>query len=448
MNYLTFTLFCLLLCFHGPTYAQDQKVIDEVVAIVEDEIILRSDVNVMLASFLQQQEMPYSDKLWFDALNELVNQKVLLIHARRDTTLEISEEQINQALDERVQALAAQVGGEQKLEELYGKSILQIKAEYRDEIKDQLLAQAFRQRWMQKIKITPSEVRAWFNQFPADSLPMIPETVRLAHIVRFPELDPAAREEAYSIMQVLLDSLNAGVPFEELARRYSDDPGSAANGGRYEGFNLRDLVPEFGAVASTLQPGQISGIFETPFGLHIMRLNKRQGDIVDFNHILIRIDDTRTNPEKAIAYLNTLRDSVVVHGVPFEALARRHSEDEFTKARGGYVVDPRTGERDLPVEALSPSWRSSVDTLEINEISYPGEAELLDGRRAWHIVWLQKRTPAHRLNLRDDYPRIEQLALQEKRVRKYKEWLEQLKKEVYVEIRVKIPENLAQSSRL
>ncbi len=425
-----------------PARAQQPEVVDEIVAVVDDEIILRSDVNVLLVSFLQQQQIPYSDELWFEALNDLINQKVLLIHARKDTTLTVSEEQLKQALDERVRILAARVGGEERLQELYGKTILQLKDEYRDEVRDQLLAQSFQQRKLQQIKITPTEVRQWFEKIPADSLPEIPETVRLAHIARFPKLDPAAREEAMHIMRAIEDSLRAGVPFEELARRYSDDPGSAANGGRYQGFNIKDLVPEFGAVASTLQPGQISSIFETPFGLHIMRLNSRQGDIIDFNHILIRIDDTRTDPTEAIAFLNTLRDSVLIHHVPFEALARRHSEDEYTKARGGYLVDPRTGERDLPVAALSPAWQRTIDTLQVGEISKPAEAELLDGRNAWHIVWLQQRTPAHRMNLEQDYARIEQLALQEKRQRVMAAWLEKLKESVYIEIRVPTPHTL------
>lgn len=150
---------------------------------------------------------------------------------------------------------------------------------------------------------------------------------------------------------------------------------------------------------------------------------------------MIRIDETRTVPQETISFLSALRDSVVNHDVPFEVLARRHSEDEQTAQRGGYVSDPNTGNRDLPIDQLGSSWQSTLDTMKVGQISQPAEVELRNGRQAWHIVWLQKRTPPHQANLNDDYGRIRRLALQQKQQREMQKWLRQLREEFYIAIK-------------
>lgn len=420
-----------------PSRAQDARVLDEIVAVVGDQIILRSDVDGFVSGLLRQQQgMAFSKDLWNDALNQMINEKVLTIHAKRDTTIQVTEAQVEQSLDQRIEQMIAQLGSQQRLEELYGKSIIEIKADLREEFRDQMLAEQLRSRKLREVKITPSEVKEWFSRFPTDSLPMFPEVVRLAHIVRFPEVTDEAREEAREIISAIRDSIVVGgASFEEMARLFSDDPGSAAQGGHYENMRLKEVVPEFAAVAARSPIGQISQIFETQFGLHILRVNQRLGDVIDYNHILIAFDESKSDPAEAIAYLTAVRDSILTQNIPFGLMARRHSQEESSALRGGRVLDPQSGERDLVLAALGPDWRATVSKLKVGEISEPAPVELLNGRKAYHIVKLEKHTPPHRVNIETDYELIQQYALREKQNRVLGEWYERLRQEVYVDIR-------------
>lgn len=417
--------------------AESDSTIDEIVAVVEDDIILRSDVDGLVANVAQQQQQQPTDELWMQALNELINQEIMAAEAEKDTTLEVGDEQVDQAMDQRLNQMMQQVGGEEQLEQLYGQSLIQIREELREDFRKQMLAQQFQQTQMNDVNITPSEVREWFAQFPADSLPELPDIVRIAHIVRYPSVPESAEEEAREIISAIRDSVEAGADIEDMARRYSDDTGSAQQGGRFTDTELGDLVPEFGAVAARLDEGDLSEPFRTPFGYHIMRLNSRSGDNIDFNHVLIRVDESSADAEPAIEYLSAVRDSIVNHGADFSTMARRHSEEEQSAQNGGRVLDPRSGERDLMLDALSSSWQETIRSLEPGEISEPREVELLDGERAVHIIELQEHTPAHIVDFEDDYERIHDFALQEKRARKMQDWIADLREDVYIDYRGK-----------
>ena len=414
--------------------AQPTGQVDGIVAVVGSNVILRSDVEAL--AFQVARGGPVTDEARRLALDDLITQQVLVEHANRDTTITITPDEVNDALDQRTQALVQQVGSEEEVMELYGKSLAQIREDYRSQVRDQLLAQTLQRRKYFEVRITPQETRRWFEQIPTDSIPEVPELVRVAHIVRFPKVDQMARSEARARIDALRDSVaTEAATIETLARRYSADPGSAQRGGRYERVNIRDLVAEFGAIAARLQPGELSQVFETQFGFHVMRLNERLGDIVDFNHVLIRVDQSRTDPTEALATLEMVRDSVVIGGASFALLAKEFSEDATSAARGGNVTVPQTGARDLRYEALNPTWHAAIDTLDVGEISQPAQVELLDGRQAYHIVLLQKRTPPHPMSLADDYALIEGFALQEKRQRVMEDWVRELRESVYVAIK-------------
>ncbi len=423
--------------FSPGAHAQQAQVVDRIAAVVGDDIILKSEVDQMVRRRAQQQNTSYSDDLWMESLQSLVDQKLLSEKARRDTTLEISDQQVSNQLDRQIQRLQERAGGREQLEQIYGKSILEIKETFRPDLRDQLLAQRLRQRRMQNINITPSEVRQWFERIPADSLPDIPPTVRLSHIVRFPKPTREARQDARNTITSLRDSIvNEGASFEAIAREFSDHP-TAPSGGRLSGVTLNDLVPEFAAVASRIPVGTVSQVFynESQNGFHILRVNSRSGDTVNLNHILIRVGGT--DAEAAKARLRAVRDTLLNDDtVTFERMARRHSEEDRSAQNGGRVTDPQSGTRDLVLDRLNPSWRQTIEQLEVGEISEPTSVQLLNGEDAFHIVRLDRRTPAHRANLDMDYERIRQLALQEKQNRKMQEWIDQLRDEVYVDIRI------------
>lgn len=420
--------------------ATTDTVIDQVAAVVGDEIILQSEVETLAQSLRQQQpDLPYDNELLREALNQLIDQAVLATRAQEDTTLTISDQQVETQLDQQIEQWTRQAGSEERLEEMFGSSIIELREEFREDIREQLLAQQLRATHMREIDITPSEVRQWFHQIPQDSLPELPTTVRLAHIVRYPKPSEAARRDAREIVTSIRDSLVEGnASFENMARRFSDDQGTARNGGRLSGINLDDLVPEFAAVAARTPVGEISQVFynEAREGFHILRVNERTGGTIDFNHILIQVDVASANPQETIDYLSAVRDTLMDTEVPFALMARRHSEEEASALNAGRVVDPRSGTRDLVLDALGPSWRSTLDTLEVGEISQPAEVRLLNGERAYHILELQDHTPAHRISLDTDYDRIKEFALQEKQSREMRKWLDGLREETYIDVRM------------
>jgi len=441
-------LFCLVLALGvlasavgiPSSHAQGQaRTLNRIAAVVGDDIILTSEVDQLVRQQTQQQQVSYSDELWMQGLEQLVDQKILAEQARRDTTITVSDEQVSRGLDRRIEQMASRAGGTEQLEKIYGQSMLEIKEQFRPDFRSQMLAQQLRQRRMKKIDITPSEVRQWFERIPTDSLPNLPETVRLSHIVRFPEASQEARSEAETLLTSIRDSILSGdASFEEMARQFSDDSGTAQSGGELGSVTLDQLVPEFAAVATRTPEGEISQVFynENQQGFHIVRVNSRSGSTVNLNHILIEVESDQSGAERAQSYLSSVRDSILNHDQAFEVMARRHSQEERSAENGGRVTDPESGARDLVLDNLNPTWRRTIRDLEIGDISRPSEVQLLNGEQAYHVVRLGDRTPAHRANLDQDYDRIRRLALQDKRNREMQKWIDRLRDEVYVDVRV------------
>lgn len=437
LKQLTFScLVALLALLPSQSLAQEQKVVDEIVALVDKDIVLRSDVNGLIFNLLQQRNLQYQEGMFDEALDNLISQKVLATQAKRDTNFTIAPEEADLLLQQRIDQLSSQMGGQAQLEKAYGKSVLEIRRDLRDDFLDQVYAERFQQAKIGKIRISPTEVQEWFARIPADSLPLVPEAVRISHIVKFPKPTQEARDDARFILSTIRDSIvTKGGSFEDLARAFSNDPGSASNGGRYAGTRISIFVPEFAAVASRIPINEVSDIFETQYGLHILKVTDRKGDIVDLNQILIEFDRDKFDPSEAIEELSVLRDSVLTKGAKFSLLARQHSAEETTAADGGRVSDPRTGDRLLMTEGLGPLWRSTILPLEPGDISEPTEVKLLDNRPAYHIVLLHERIPAHTVSLATDYALISNYALQEKQQIEFEKWLNELRKDVYIQIR-------------
>jgi Parvulin-like peptidyl-prolyl isomerase len=419
-------------------HAQTQT-LDRIAAVVGDEIILTSEVDQMVKRQTQRGRQSYSDELWMQGLQDLVDQKILAEKARRDTTITISNQQVSNQLDRRIGQMVERAGGEEKLERVYGKSVLEIKENFRSDFRTQLLAQRLRQRRMQRVDVTPSEVRQWFDEIPQDSLPELPNTVRLSQIVRYPKATQKAKQQAEELISTVRDSIvNGGASFADMARQFSDDDGTASSGGQLGEVTLDQLVAEFSAVASRTPEESVSQTFynDSQKSYHILRVNSKSAGTVNLDHIMIKVGPGGTNENRVKDFLSTVRDSILNHDVSFQLMARRHSEESRSSENGGRVTDPETGTRDLVLDALNPSWRRTIRNLEEGEVSKPTKVKLLDGEEAFHIVRLDRRTPAHRVNLETDYDRIRQLAFQDKRNQKMREWIDRLRDEVYVDVRV------------
>ncbi|WP_420454914.1 peptidylprolyl isomerase [Rubrivirga sp.] len=415
--------------------------LDGIAAVVGEQVVLYSEVDALVTQSTPQGQAPPPD-LWSRALDRLVDQRVVIARARQDTTLTITDDIVSQRVDAQVAQLSAQVGGDAALEQAYGRSVEEVKVSIRDDVRDELLLQQYQGRRLREVTITPDEVREWFERIPVADRPVVPELVRVAHIVRVPTSDESGRTAVRAVAEALRDSVVAGqATIEELADRHSDDPGNTnrdgtQNGGLYTTLRLTDLEPRFQAAAAASEIGAISPVFETPFGYHVLRVNERDGNRISFNHILLQVEVGEAEAAAAREFLSVLRDSVQA-GTPFEALARRHSQDPASAPRGGYVSVPQTRQRDLSIEGLGPEWRATLDSLDVGDVSEPAPVTLADaqGTKAYHIVLLQKRTPAHPLSIADDYSLLSQYALQEKQTEVIADWIDDLRRTVYVDIR-------------
>ncbi len=446
-------LFFVVLISTTSLLAQNLQPADKIVAVVNDQIILKSDIDQIVTEYIrqsrfnqQQQPVTFTKELWYDFLESEIDNKLLLEKAQIDSIV-VTNEQVNQQMDARVSQLIQQAGGEQQLEQAFGKSIIQLKADFRESFREQMTVERVRQTKFSEIAITRPEVREFFESIPVDSLPTIPEQVALSHIVKLPKPKTDAKEAAYKFAESLRDSIiNEGVPIEELARRHGMD-GSAQRGGKLPMMGLNELVAEYSAAAAALQPGQISEVVETEFGFHVIRLDKRVGDKIETSHILIRIDAEQLDDESAISELNAIRDSLINNSdLEFSTMAIRNSEDPSTANSGGKIVDPQTGERLIPLTRLEPSlYRVVLLMDEIGQISEPKSfnPNNANSGKAYRIIKLDKQIPEHVANLKDDYQRIKQTALQQKQVREFQKWLNELREEIYIEYRIPLIETEA-----
>ncbi|MDX1638357.1 MAG: peptidylprolyl isomerase [Balneolaceae bacterium] len=455
-----FSIFLLLFAADFTADAQSQnnssqQTLDRIIAVVNDHVILKSEVDQQVADYLlqlrrqsQDREVEFSKELWFSVLENMVERYVLLDKAREDSVT-VTDEQVDQRINQRIDQVVNQLGSEQAVEQQMGKSIVQLRADLRQSYREEMIVQQYRQQKMQEVRITRPEVKQYFEQIPQDSLPTIPEQVAVSQIVKIPPPLEDAKEAAYQLAQQLRDSVvNHGKSIEELARRHSDGP-SASGGGKLPMMPLDDLVAEYSAAAAALQPGEISEVVETSFGFHVIRLNKRVGDQIDTNHILISVDNESYDEQVAIDSLNAIRDSVMNNpDITFAEMAREHSDDPQTAPQGGRLMDPQTGERLIPLSQLDPAMYRIVLLLdEEGQISEPkpfNTGSGNSGRTAYRIVRLDRRIPEHVASLEQDYQRIKNIALQEKQFREMRKWIEQLRDEVYIEYKIPIPKQFAQ----
>lgn len=428
----------------GFAYSQQYTTADQIVAIVNDNAILKSEIDQGVADYMRQaqvnnQSISFSKELWYEFLEGEINNKLLLEKAKVDS-ITISDDKVNRQLNSRLQQLVQRAGSEQALEQAFGKSIIQIKNDFRDDFRNQMIAETVQQQKIAGIKVTRPEVKEFFELIPQDSLPTIPEQVALSHIVVLPPPKADAEQNAIEYAESLRDSIvNHGVSIEDIARRHSTD-GTASNGGLLPMMPLNDLVSEFSAAAAALQPGDISEVVKSPFGYHIIRLNKRVGDQIETNHVLIKVKGEQLDDQFAIDKLTAIRDSLIQDPeYKFSDFAKRNSEDPSTSKSGGKLVDPQTGERLIALTRLDASlYRTVLLMDEVGQISEPKSFTLSDGSedKGYRIIRLDKIIPEHRADFDIDYERLKSITLQQKQGRVYDEWLKELRDEFYVEYRI------------
>ncbi len=405
-----------------------QEVLDKIVAVVGDEIILQSEFNfrVELAAAAQRAN-PKDKKFRRRVLESMVEEKLLYAQAELDS-ITVSDDQIEQQLNYQINYYINQYGSRQKVEQVYGMSIERIKRELRDDTRKNLMAQMVQNKKFGNIDISRREVKEFFDRYK-DSLGVVPEKFEIAHIFINPQKGARVRKKAYEKAKMILDSLKKGADFAELAKKYSDDPGSASKGGDLGYVKRGVFYPQFESAAFKLKKGQLSGIVESPVGFHIIQLLDRRGDEIHTRHILIKIRSDEKADLQAIDFLSNLRDSIKRGVHTFEYYAKKYSDDKQTAPFGGKLGTFDAGQ-------LEKSLLNQLYKLKPGEMTYPTRLDINSTTYGYHIVKLLKHTPEHRPSLSEDYDEIKKIAEIDKKQRLYHQWIKELKKKIYWEIRI------------
>lgn len=428
-------LLALFFCFStGRATAQDDDsfVVDEIIAKVDNYIVLKSEVDRMYQDYLTNGNAP-SQQARCEILALITRNKLMLAKAEIDSVLVLDAE-VDLNTQRRMDIILAQSGrSPEELEEIYGKTLEQIRSELRDQIREQMIVQKMEEEITADLSVTPAEVKRFFNRFHRDSLPYFSASVEVAQIVKEAETSEeqkaATRNQLLGIRTRILD----GEDFATLARKHSDDPSVLGNNGEMGWVGRGRMVPEYEAMAFRLKPGEVSMPFESPFGMHIMQLIERRGNEYNSRHILISPKPSAEDLEEASRFLDSLRTLIVKDSLSFEKAAKEHSDDVATKGNGGYFSDPDGGVR-LTVDELDPGVFFRIDSMKVGDISKPIVYRTEEGKDAVRILYYKSRIPPHQASLKEDYHKIQIAALNEKKNRILEEWFQEARKDVFINI--------------
>jgi peptidyl-prolyl cis-trans isomerase SurA len=421
----------LIFLIPGILIAQPQS-IDKIVAIVGDKAILLSEIESQ-AMQMEQQETSKDSNLRCNILEDIIIQKLLLNQAEKDSVV-VSDAQVDGELSKKIRYFVGQIGSVEKLEAYLGKSIVQIKDDFRDRIRDQLVVQQMQGKIAGDVKVSPAEVRAYFESIPNDSIPFIESEIQVAQILKKPPVNQAERERVRKELQDIRQKIIDGRSFASMAAFYSEDVVSAAKGGELGFVGRGDLVPEFEAAAFALKGKDISDIIETMYGFHIIQLIERRGETINVRHILISPKASANDLEFARIKLDSISEVIRLGRMSFEDAALKFSDDADTKNNGGLLINPGSGSTWFEVSQMDQSLFFVVDKMKIGELSDPVPVRIGEKKESYRIVSLKARTEPHRANLKQDYQRILLAAENEKKEKLVKDWIERKRQSFFIKI--------------
>ena len=426
----------LLLLFCSTFNASAQpEVVDKIAAQVGDNIILLSDLQSQKIQMLQGG-VEITKETDCVILEELMYQELLINQAKLDS-IEISDQQVDAEMENRLRIIEEKFGSREKMEEFYGKTFSQIKEEFREVIKDRLLADEMERQITSAISVTPKEVQDFYATIPADSIPLINSQLSFQQIVIFPEITKEDKRLAYEKLADIRKAVLGGKSFDTQARIHSMDPGSAPQGGKIEASRGM-MVPQFESAVFSLEPGEISEIFESEYGYHIVKLNSRKGDDYICQHILIIAEFSGRELELASLKMDSCYKLLKRNEITWEQAVVRFSNDERTKQNQGIITNPITGEQTWDMEDLSQVDQQIfliTDAMEKGDLSQPNlYYDIFDRKQGIRIVRLMERTQPHRANLTEDYALIKRATENDKKQRTVNNWVKQKIGNAYIRI--------------
>jgi peptidyl-prolyl cis-trans isomerase SurA len=410
----------------------NSQVIDRIVGQVGGEIILMSEVEGRI-TYLEETYGEMDKETRCLVIEDLLSTKLLVNQAKIDSVLVLDEE-VEAQIDARISRILTMMGNdERRFEQEYGKTVEEVRRDQRENIKNQMLSERMQSQVMESVIATPTEVINYYKKLPKDSLPYFNAEVEVSELVYTPPFNEIEKQKAYERITTYRDRALEGESFAELAATYSDDPGSAKNGGKLGMMPRGTFVPEFEAVAYNLEPGEISQVVETQFGYHVIKLLERRGNMINTQHILIKPEQTQEDIDKAIQLLDSLKDMVLIDSLPFSEIVKKYGdEDVRSYTNGGRMVNPKSGTNFFEISDLDPDVYFTIDTLEPGDISSPQEFSDYGLEAKIKMFFLHSRTRPHQASLEKDYSRIRELASQYKKGVEFEKWIKEKISDTYV----------------
>jgi len=428
------TLFFILSSAFTLKAQTQNNVIDEVIWVVGDEAILKSDVEQARIDALSQGRRLEGDP--YCVIPEQLAIQKLLLHQAAIDSVEVSDSEVFQNVDQRINYYIQQLNGKEKMEEYFGKTTTQIRELLYTMVRDEMITSEVRQSLVKDVKVTPAQVRRYFKDMPEDSLPFIPSKVECQIIVREPVIEPEEIERVKNELHEYTERINSGnSSFATLARFYSEDPGTARQGGECGFAGRGSFVPEFANVAFSLNdPKAISKIVETEYGFHIIQLIEKRGDQVNVRHILRKPKVSDAALTKAINDLDSISDEIRRGEYTFDECTQYVSQDKETKNNYGIMYNPEDNSSKFELKDLSPEVAKVVADLNIGEISKPFIMVNNKGREVVAVVKLKNKINGHRATMKDDYQALQNLVIARMSEKKLENWIREMQKTTYVRI--------------
>lgn len=412
--------------FMGCTLAaqsQAKKIVaDKIAAIVGDRIILQSDITNSILD-ISRQGGTVPDNAECLLMEQAIVSKVLMLQAEKDS-LPVTDDEVEAELDQKIRYYINQLGSQEALEEMAGKSIYQIKDDARESVKEQKLSGAMQRKIVDNVRITPNEVKAFFDKIPTDSLPFYESELEIGQIVSYPKASRELEQYIIGEMNNYKKQIETKITtFDKLAKQVSEDPGSRDRGGQYQiNRNEKTWDPVFLSTAFRLKDGEISAPVKSKFGYHIIQMVQRNGDDAIVRHILRIPPVTDAEINQAKIKLDSVRANVIAGKISFNAAASRHSDDESAKFAGPFITN-RDGSTYVTIDALDKDMVGMLGKMKVGEYSQPTAFADEQGKKGVRIVFLKSRSEPHRMNLHDDYSKISQFALEEKKAKAMEKWM-------------------------
>jgi peptidyl-prolyl cis-trans isomerase SurA len=410
----------ILLQAYTPVSQAQPVIIDQVAAVIGSEMIMQSDIEKQLIE-MKAENIPIKPNIRCEALRDMLEQKLMVNQAKLDS-VQVSEASVALELEGRLDHFMNYFGSQKEMETYFGKSVLQLKEDFHDLIKEQMLMKDVRRTITEDIHITPSEVKEYYNSLPKDSIPTMDARLEILQVVRYPKSKEEAILKTKDKLLEMRKRILEGSSFSTLAVLYSQD-GSAKMGGEIGFKSKAELFPEYARVAFTLKEGQVSKIVESEAGFHIIQMIERRGDRVNTRHILLNPEVSQSSIDETKKTLDSLTTLIKRDSITFQNAAYFFSQDKETFMNGGLKINPKSGNSYFEMNDFTPEEYYVVKDLKQNDITEPFSTKDEYGKAVFKIFKIKSKSNPHPANLTQDYQYLQELALAEKQKKAIEAWI-------------------------